>query len=250
MAFDEKTIEYLKYYVYFLKDPDSKLPFYIGKGVGNRVFDHLNCALTSETESLKYDKIRNIQETGKTVQHIIVRHSLSEREAFEIEATIIDIFNYLGTNLTNLVSGQRSIEKGLMTTDEIIRLYNAAPLTSIASNCMIININRNYKRGSGEDAIYKATKETWTIAKKRLDSIKIVLSEYKGLIIEVFQVNGWYEKNRQYNPNTKGFKEGRIRIGYGFDGVVAPEEIRSLYLNKSIAHLKMKGTATAIRYNI
>lgn len=35
--FDEKTIQHLKYYVYMLIDPADNKPFYIGKGVQNRV---------------------------------------------------------------------------------------------------------------------------------------------------------------------------------------------------------------------
>ena len=39
-AFNQKTIEELKYYVYCLIDPrDSKI-FYVGKGKGNRVFQY------------------------------------------------------------------------------------------------------------------------------------------------------------------------------------------------------------------
>jgi hypothetical protein len=40
--FDEKTIAELKYYVYLLVNPETNTPFYVGKGEGNRVFDHLN----------------------------------------------------------------------------------------------------------------------------------------------------------------------------------------------------------------
>ena len=89
--FDEKTRQQLNYYVYMLVDPIDKKPFYIGKGFANRVFDHLNCALTDiDVISAKYDKIRKITSSNNIVEHIILRHSLTEIEAYTVEASLID----------------------------------------------------------------------------------------------------------------------------------------------------------------
>ena len=38
--FSHNTKEALKYYVYVYSDPDTKEPFYVGKGKGNRVIKH------------------------------------------------------------------------------------------------------------------------------------------------------------------------------------------------------------------
>ena len=144
--FDEKSIKELKYYVYMLLDPTNNKPFYVGKGIDNRVFNHLAFALTdADASNAKYDKIREIVQSGQTVKHIIVRHGLSESEAFQIEASLIDTLTYCGILLSNIVSGHNSIEKGLMTSDEIERLYNAQPLNEMGSDCVLININRTYK---------------------------------------------------------------------------------------------------------
>ena len=246
--FDEKTKQHLNSYVYLLIDPTTNQPFYVGKGKNDRVFDHLRCACESETISDKYDKIREINNDNKTVGHIIVRHGLTDREASEIEASLIDVFDFLKSGLINIVGGQKSIEKGLITTDQIKRLYNAEPLTEISNDCVIININKQYERGNSKDAIYKATKETWTIHKSRINNIEFVLSEYKGLIVEVFQVVRWYKKERGYNFGAQ--KYGQTKIGYGFEGQIAPNEIRNKYLNKSIAHVKKRGSAGVVRYNL
>ena len=247
--FDEKTRQELKYYVYMLLDPRDNRPFYVGKGIDNRVFNHLDCALTDlDATTAKYDKIREIIQNGKNVKHVIVRQGLTETESFQIEASLIDSLTYCGIMLSNVVSGHNSIEKGLMTSEEDKRLYNAQPLNSIVEDCIIININRKYQRGKGGQSIYEATKETWTIKKSRLNQLKYVLSEYRGLIVEVFEVDEWYEKERGYLPTSK--KYGQTKIGYGFNGHQATDEIRNLYLNKSIAHTKKRGAASAIRYNI
>ena len=246
--FDEKTIQNLKYYVYFLIAPDTKSPFYIGKGKDNRVFDHMKRALETVTPNDKYDKIKEILNSNKKVEHIILRHGLTENMALELEASLIDTFDYLKKGITNIVGGHKSIEKGLMTSDEIKRRYNAEELNEIDSNCILININKKYNRGNGENAIYQATKETWSINKRKIDNLKYVLSEYKGLVVEVFEVDKWYEKERGYTEKAK--KYGQTKIGYGFDGKVASDKIRNKYINKSIAHTKQKGAASAIRYNL
>jgi len=247
-----------------LLDPQGDKPFYVGKGrANNRVYDHMACALTdTDTSTLKYDKIREITKRGQIVKHIIVRHGLTDGEAFQIEAALIDTLNYCGLGLSNQQGGHNSIDKGLMTSEEIIRLYNAQPLNKIESNCVLININKTYKRGNGTDPIYQATKETWLISEWRIPQIKYVLSEFRGLIVEVFEVDEWYQKLRSKNKtlrdqlgnpilDDKGKTKKEIVevTGYGFNGKPAPEEIRNLYINKSVAHIKQKGAAQVIRYN-
>jgi len=252
--FDEKSRQALKYYVYMLIDPTDNNPFYVGKGIDNRVFNHLACALTdSDVSNAKYDKIREIIQNGQTVKHVIVRHGLSESEAFQIEASLIDTLTYCGLLLSNIVGGHNSIEKGLMTSEEIVRLYNAQPLNKMGADCILININRTYKRGNGTDPIYQATKETWLISEWRLPQIRYVLSEFRGLIVEVFEVEKWYPKQRPKNKTIDKEKNIKIQVdvtGYGFVGNVAPDEIRNLYINKSVAHIKQKGAAQVIRYNL
>ena len=94
--FDIKTIEHLKYYVYLLIDPKTDEPFYVGKGIGNRVFNHVKCALENEeTSNSKYEEIRRIKDEGNDVKHLIVRHGLTEKNAFEIESALIDTFKFI-----------------------------------------------------------------------------------------------------------------------------------------------------------
>ena len=263
--FDEKTKQALKAYVYMLLDPNTKQPFYIGKGrENNRVFEHISCALSdTEQSSLKYDKIRAIQESGHEVEHVIVRHGLSDKEAFEIEAALIDTLTYCGSMLTNEQGGHHSIDKGLMTSDEVMRLYNAQPLTELGSDCILININKTYERGHGVEPIYRATKETWLISPHRIPHIKYVLSEYRGLVVEVFEVEGWYQKLRPkrkrvidaqgqkvFTANGKPKMEVIEVYGFGFNGHVAPPTARNLYINKSVAEHKKKGSAQVIRFNL
>ena len=250
--FDPKTIAELKCYVYLLINPASKTPFYVGKGTGNRVFNHLQNARDGKKGTEKLTEIQHILEQNLEVEHVIVRHGLNDKTAFNIEAALIDTFKYIPSFKTfvrgNIQGGINSIEKGLMNAEEIARKYNAEPLDSITKEFVIININSSYKRASGEDRIYLATKEIWKMKDPRKSTLKYALSEYRGQIVEVFQIEHWYAKQRGYNPGTK--KYGQTYQGYGFDGQVAPDIIRDKYINKSIAHKKKHGASNPITLNL
>lgn len=252
--FEESEFQALNYYVYILIDPRNEKPFYVGKGNKNRVFDHCVCALEDmETTSDKYNLIREIIAEGLQVKHVIVRNGLTEKIAFDIEASLIDTLSYCNILLSNVQGGHHSLDNGLMTADEIKRKYNAPKLESMRSDCILININKSYQRGFGTDPIYQATKSCWFISESKLPNIKYVLSEFNGLIVEVFEVIDWYScwrtKNKTINKE-KNKKKAIKAQGFGFNGIVAPLVIRSLYINKSVKHIKQRGAAQVIRYNI
>lgn len=239
--FDNKTSEYLEYYVYALIHPTTDKPFYIGKGIGNRLFNHKHCALNTEDSSLKLDIIREITSSNLEVKHMVIRHGLTEKEAFEVEASLIDLGNYIGFDLSNIMDGHYAENRGLMTSDEIIRRYNAKPLEALLHPAIIININKKYSRGNSSEDIYLATKQAWVVGEQKRNITKFALSEYAGIIIEVFEIKEWYNVVTEDNKRNNR---------WGFSGVVASDEVRNLYLNKSIAHTKKKGAANPIKYRL
>lgn len=242
--FDNLTVTKLGFYVYALANPLTKKVFYIGKGIDNRVFAHKQEVLEnrSEINSLKKTEIKEILDKQLDIQHLIIRHGLTEKEAFLVEATLIDYHNFNLDKLTNEVSGHDSSFYGIKTTDELIRQYNAPKLENLLHKVVIININRQYaKVKNSNNAIYTATKESWVINKNRINELEYALSEFQGIIIGVFKINNWYAIATENN---------KINRRWGFDGEDAPKEIKHLYLNKSIAHVKKKGAANPIRYNL
>ena len=94
--FSNKVIEELGYYVYALIDPRDHKIFYIGKGYGNRVFQHCLAAIQEDDETLKLNTIRAILNSGLEVGHYILRHKLSEEEALQMESLLIDVLTYSG----------------------------------------------------------------------------------------------------------------------------------------------------------
>src|SRR3989338_11289937 len=120
----QSTIEKLGYYVYLLIDPRTNKVFYVGKGCGNRINHHLLGALeenVKETEKIK--TIREIQKAELEVGHTILRHGLTEKEAFEVESAVIDLLGL--ENLTNLMHGHHTTDRGLMKLEDIKIKYEA-----------------------------------------------------------------------------------------------------------------------------
>jgi uncharacterized protein len=91
------------FYVYALKDPRQKpaKPFYIGKGTGNRAWEHQNEASDSEKNGV----IQEIHDAGLRVLHTVISDNLTEEQALKIEAELISAFGIRsqGGLLTNRV---------------------------------------------------------------------------------------------------------------------------------------------------
>jgi hypothetical protein len=91
------------YYVYALKDPRKSpaLPFYVGKGVGSRSYDH---AVRADN-TRKGRRIREILEAGSSVLVSRLLDALTESQAMRLEAELIAAFGTIdsGGILTNTV---------------------------------------------------------------------------------------------------------------------------------------------------
>jgi len=147
--FSNKVVEELDFYVYALIDPRDNKIFYIGKGCGNRVFQHCEAALQENYESLKLNLIRDIITSGAKVEHYILRHKLLEREAFQIESVLIDFLTYPKFNtervLTNIVSGHHQWDEGIKTVDEISAIYDCDKIKiNPNEQLLLVSLNKSF----------------------------------------------------------------------------------------------------------
>ena len=192
--FDEKTIIALDNYVYLLRDPrGNKEFFYVGKGKGNRVFHHEIDAeddnVTDEAISAKIARIQAIKAAGLQVEQFILRHGLSESEAFQVESAVIDMVGI--SNLSNLQRGHYSTEFGLKGVNEIRAMYSAKPFDTDLP-VILININRLFDVEMTSTEMYDATRKSWVMGAKRNRALYAVAT-YRGLTREVYKIKNWFQ---------------------------------------------------------
>ena len=239
--FSQKSIEEIESYVYALVDPRTDKIFYIGKGCGNRVFDHCNDAINDDDESLKLNLIREIIAEGLKVRHYILRHKLSDAEAILVESVLIDFLTYPEFNneslLTNIVSGHHQWDRGIKTVNEIETIYNCKKIEPNPDDrILLVSLNRTFDLArKRNDAInlYEITRKSWAIAKCKAEKIDYVLGVYRGIVRSVIKVT-----------DHSWVKDERNRERCCFVGNL---ESDSSYLNTDVSDYPF-GSSGAIRY--
>lgn len=270
--------EKCKYYVYGLIDPDQdnpipgfEEPFYIGKGCGNRVFNHIRQAskllskraqimqdlqtipieqLKGESKIAESDKIQKIWEifdNGKEPKCVIYRWGMTEQEAFEVEATLIDCM----PNLTNIQCGHDS-EHGMTTPKELENVLNQSeyeePKDSNGRKIpyIIIKLNGNIRqRGDLSIAgnLYNAVRGNWSNSLRHASHYHYVLAVVGGVVREVYEVDNWHTSEEKPRIAFDG-KPTTNPIMRDLVGKLIPEKLRQqgvqgplLYCNGSKDYL-------------
>lgn len=227
--FTDEIQEELRYYVYFLRDPRNEQVFYVGKGKGNRLFDHVACEIDAPTESDKLALIRGVRESGREVEHFVLRHGMTEDTALEVEAAVID---FVGLNaLANVQAGHYSTDFGIKTVAEVVAMYQAAQLAT-SEPVILLNIGKLYDRQMSDEEVYAATRSAWVVGPKR-NKAKYAVATCRGITRAVFEVQNWVSE-----------PDGR----WSFNGALAEDPIRGELKGKSVAHLAKRGAANPVRY--
>lgn len=245
--FSPYVAEKIGWYVYALRNPLDGRVFYIGKGKGNRVFQHAQDAIIATDGELgaKLDLIRSIHAGGHDVEAFLLRHGLSsEKLAYEVEAAVIDAYRLVDTgqenqyfSLANAVLGHHHSTRGLASADVVTSLYDAPRAPEITEPSLLIKIPGLWTPTMTADELYRATRFWWKIGERR-NLAKYAFSINHGVIRQVYKIDAW----RSWTPEEAD-KDG---LRWGFSGQVAAE--MAPYLNTSVAHLYKKGDANPIRY--
>lgn len=199
-TFKQSVIEGLKCYVYVLIDPRDNCIFYVGKGTGNRLYQHAQAALVDDSQSLKLSTIREIKDLGLDVEYYIIRHNLTEQEAYLVESSIIDLLTYPAFNkeniLTNIVSGHHQWNEGIKTDEEINILYNCPKIEPIpGERLLLVSLNKSYKQSKATGIYcrandYESARKYWKLSRDKADKVKYILGIYRGIVRIVIDVKG------------------------------------------------------------
>ena len=226
-----------KYYVYRLVDPRTLQTFYVGKGCGDRVFQHAKGVVTQialdEDEnkmSLKEKQIAEIVNSGKEVISIIHRRGLTNKEALEVEAALIDAY----PGLANIQRGYGT-ERGAMSTEDLYALYNTPIYDEPSEKYVIIKTTPQSINTNG--SLYEATRKSWHATLVKAKKYEYVFAVVGGIVREVYKVNkdnGWYQ-----------ISDDRI----AFNGEPTNDSISLIVKNKRIPdYYKKRGAANPFMY--
>jgi uncharacterized protein len=234
-SFPVGVAEKLKVYVYRLIDPRNGETFYIGKGKGDRVFAHIRAQIEDDEADTKLKRIREITMAGFEVAHVIHRHGMDDKTAFEVEAALIDAY----PGLTNVAGGTGSNDFGAMHAREIVSKYCAEPAV-FKHKAVLISVNRS----GTETSLYEATRYAWKISRSKAEQAEVLLATRFGLIVGAFVAHQWLEAN---SDNFPGREEMVGRLG--FVGEPAPEAISKLYVGKRVPdEYRKPGASNPIKY--
>lgn len=243
MPFPNAVIEILQYYVYRLIDPRNGETFYVGRGLEDRVFQHIaEEAVFKDGEDELTNKLKRIREirniNGLEVGHVIHRHGMDEATAKVVEAALMDAY----PGLSNIQNGADSDDYGAMHVTEIIERYAAEVADFANHRIMLININKS----ALETSVYEAVRFAWRIDSQRANGAEVILATYHGMIIGAFKTDG-----EGWIPATAENFPGRETVNgrYGFRGQEAEEKIKNQYVGKQVPEqYRRKGASNPIRY--
>jgi len=254
MMFPNAIHDKLGYYVYRLIDPRTGMTFYVGKGRGNRVFQHVADELVSGDEedviTAKIAVIRQIKNVGLEPIHIIHRHGLTEQEAYLVEAALIDALG----GLTNIVGGQGSVDYGPANAAELISRYALQEIV-LQDGHKVISIK--IRNTDNEYDLYDAVRFAWRININRAREADYIFASSQGVCKSVFIAEKWLSATKENFPEFSSVIDmnfdGKTAFDkrYGFVGGEAPQAILDLYKGKLLPEsMRWKpGAASPIRYS-
>lgn len=245
-TFSTRVSHELGRYVYRLVDPRDGETFYVGRGVNNRIFDHMDEAADGDRNA-KTNRINDIHRSGHKVITIVHRHNLrDEDETSTVEAALIEAF----PNLTNRVAGTGTREFGARTTDAAIRAYDLPPARFYDHKCLLLSISQDWPRDDDDAPVswsdlYARARHGWSLDAKRAEKAEWVVAHARGIVRAVFTVETWLPSE---DPIFSAFRRPEKDGAYGFVGRPASSAAWGAWVGRRVPDRYRTRFGNPVRY--
>jgi len=199
--FSEMVKTALGVYVYALLDPRMKMAirervFYVGKGTGNRAFNHARLEKEAKDGPLdpsehKLRLIREIRGDGFEVEILIVKHGLDDDQALQLESALIPI---LGS--ANKVAGHKG---GLTWLEEnrVRELYDSplerGEIPQLRRNILVVSLNQQptdvIEDPAKAQILKLQTVGDWNVSQKNSERVDFIIGVKNGLVTSIYEVD-------------------------------------------------------------
>jgi hypothetical protein len=199
------------YYVYQIIDPRDGLPFYVGKGSGDRCMDHLRESEDRTTNRHKFYRIQYLLSNGlQPIIEKVIENIQSEDEAYLLESDLIKKYGRIGYEdggiLTNICLDARPPSpKGKVKSEthrQRLSESHKGKVMSDITKARILNTktqNDTFISGMTGKTHSKETKEK--ISKAKIGSV--VSEETKKKVSQTLSGKPWTEARRAASLTQK-----------------------------------------------
>ena len=234
--FSDSTLSVLnngerRFYVYCLTDLKKDKILYIGKGCGNRIFEHEQAA-RSQDGDIDVPARKAIAKCKKLGRYIISYH-LTEAEAQTAETTLIHfVKSVLGKKLKNKSAGCGAGGIRAEALDDRFK-FTPCPLDNLNPDGLVLAVKiqdaldldtdeeADYRFDNQDDANLKSrTLGNWVIGKDAASKVKYIIGIHTGLqnaVVSAYEVDGF--------ETLEETKNGRKQTRYRFRTTSRSEEV-------------------------
>lgn len=120
-------------------------------------------------------------------------------------------------------------------------------LRDVKHDLVIIKINKSYHKGMSARELYEFTRGYWKNTIEYVELAKYALAVVDGTVIEVYRIDRWVHASKADNKLREYIPEKHSdRIA--FYGEVAPNDVHSYYIGRSVKPLFMRGNAHSVTF--
>ena len=235
--FSDSTLSVLnngerRFYVYCLTDLKKDKILYIGKGCGNRIFEHEQAA-RSQDGDIDVPARKAIAKCKKLGRYIISYH-LTEIEAQAAETALIHfVKSVVDKKFKNKSAGCGAGGISAEALDERFK-FTPCPLDDLNPDGLVLAVKiqdaldldtdeeADYRFDNQDDANLKSrTLGNWVIGKDAASKVKYVIGVHTGLqnaVVSAYEVDG-------FETMTEETKNGRKQTRYRFHTISHSEDV-------------------------